>query len=76
MTLFGRTLAPEEIFGLIFLLTALVLWVMAFRGERSWSRWFRHWEADRKSRREAEISGEQDGRRPPPASDGPRGPWG
>jgi hypothetical protein len=72
MNLFGRTLGPEEIFALVGMLTALVLWGMAWRGERNWATWFRGWEADRKARREAEIAGEQ-----PPAERGERrGPWG
>ena len=53
MTLFGRTLGGEEIASLVFLLMALVIWLMAWRGERDWSRWFRRWESDRKARREA-----------------------
>ncbi|GAA0653250.1 hypothetical protein [Brevundimonas lenta] len=76
MTLFGRTFGPEEIFSLIFLLTALVLWLMAWRGERSWTHWFQRWESERKARRDAELSMEQDGQAPPRSSDGPRGPWG
>ncbi|HYC97763.1 hypothetical protein [Brevundimonas sp.] len=76
MTLFGRTLGGEEIASLVFLLMALVIWVMALQGERNWARWFRRWEADRKGRRDAELSMERNGDRPPPSSDGPRGPWG
>ena len=76
MTLFGRTLGGEEIASLIFLSMALVIWLMAWRGERTWTKWFRGWEADRKARREAELAGEQGGDRPPPASGAPRGPWG
>jgi hypothetical protein len=71
LTLFGRTLGAEEIASLVFLSTALVIWVMAWRGERNWTRWFRGWEADRKARREAELAGQQ-----PPTSGTPRGPWG
>ncbi|KQW80907.1 hypothetical protein [Brevundimonas sp. Root1279] len=76
MTLFGRTLGAEEIAGLVFLLMTLVMWIVVWRRDRGATRWFRGWEADRRSRREAELSAEQDDRRPPPASDGPRGPWG
>lgn len=76
MTLFGRTLGGEEIASLIFLSMALVIWLMAWRGERNWTKWFRGWEADRKARREAELAGEQGSDRPPPASGAPRGPWG
>ena len=72
MNLFGRTLGPEEIFALVGMLTALVLWGMAWRGERNWATWFRGWEADRKARREAEVAGEQ----PQPDGGEPRGPWG
>lgn len=72
MTLFGRTLGPEEIFGLITLLTALVIWVMAWRGERNWARSFRGWEAERKARRDAEIAAEQGASTPADK----RGPWG
>lgn len=75
MTLFGRTLGPEEIGSLVFMLTALVLWVMALRGEMSWTRWFRTWEADRKARRDAELALER-GDEPPSPSGEPRGPWG
>ena len=70
MTLFGQTLAPEQIASLAFLLMALVLWIMVYRGERNWTRWFRSWEAERKARREAEIRSENGETRPP------TGPWG
>lgn len=72
MTLFGRTLGGEEIASLVFLLMALVVWLMAWRGERNWTKWFRGWEADRKARREAQLAGE----RGDPPSGAPRGPWG
>lgn len=75
MTLFGRSLGPEEIASLVFMLTALVLWVMALRGEMGWKRWFRNWEAERKTRREAELALEN-GEEAPPASRAPHGPWG
>jgi len=74
LTLFGRTLGGEEIASLAFMLTALVLWLMAWRGERNWAQWFRRWESDRKARREAELVAEQGDRSAPPTT--PRGPWG
>ena len=74
MTLFGRTLGGEEIASLVFLLMVLVLWVGAWRQERDWTRWFRHWEAGRKQRRDAERAADGGGDTP---SRGPsRGPWG
>lgn len=73
MTLFGRTLGGEEIASLAFMLMALVLWISVWRGERDWTRWFRRWEADRKARREAELSMETRGGQPPADR---RGPWG
>ena len=74
MTLFGRTLGPEEIASLVFMLGVLALWLFALPGERDWKRWFRGWEADRKARREAEIAAEARADDPP---SGPvRGPWG
>jgi len=72
LTLFGRTLDPEAIASLVFLLMVLVLWVGALRDDRDWRRWFVGWEGDRKARREAELAGAN----PPPPSDQPRGPWG
>lgn len=77
MTLFGRTLGPEEISGLVFMLMLLVIWIGALRQEMRWTRWFRNWEAERKTRREAELAlerGEQP--QPPSSSNSPRGPWG
>ena len=71
MTLFGRTLGAEEISTLVFLMMSLVFWVFVMRGERSWSRWFKNWEAERKARRDAEIAAEQ----PPSDPNAPRGPW-
>lgn len=76
MTLFGRTLGPEEIASLVFLLMVLVLWIGAWRQDRDWTRWFRDWEAGRKERRDAESAAEEGGdpTRSPPGA--PRGPWG
>ena len=70
MTLFGRTFDTQEIASLVFLIMALVLWIGVYRGERSWARWFKTWNADRKARREAETGP------PPPPPGEPRGPWG
>ena len=70
MTLFGRTFDAQEISYLVFMILALVLWIGAWRGERSWARWIRGWNADRKARREAETG------TPPPPPGEPRGPWG
>lgn len=71
MTIFGRTFDGQEIASLVSLLLVLVLWLMAYRGERNWSRWFKSWEGDRKARRDAEIRGEN-GEDP---KDAPKGPW-
>lgn len=73
MNLFGQTLAPEQVFGLVFTLMALVLWGMALRNTVHWKRWFRGWEADRKARRDAELAAE---RRVRGETEPPRGPWG
>ena len=75
MTLFGRTLGGEEIASLVFLLMALVIWLMAWRGERDWTRWFRRWESGRKARRDEELAREAGGA-PPAAPGARRGPWG
>ncbi|RZJ02882.1 MAG: hypothetical protein EON89_13695 [Brevundimonas sp.] len=74
MTLFGRTLGPEEIASLVFLLMVLVLWIGAWRQDRNWARWFRDWEAGRKERRDAERAAEGGDHSAPPGA--PRGPWG
>ena len=71
MTLFGYTLDAQQIPALAFLLMALVLWIMAWRGERSWVKGFRAWEAQRKARREAETRSENG-----PPTGPPTGPWG
>lgn len=70
MTLFGQTLDGEQVFGLISLLCMLGLWLAVLGRQRSYARWFRQWEADRKARRDAEdaLNGNKD-------EDG-RGPWG
>lgn len=69
MTVFGQTLDPQQMFGLISLLTLLAFWVLVLGRERRWVRWFRDWEASRKAARQDGDS--VDG---PPAP--PRGPWG
>ena len=69
MTVFGQTLDPQQMFGLISLLTLLAFWVLVLGRERRWVRWFRDWEAGRKAAREGADPG--DAPRPPP-----RGPWG
>ena len=75
MTLFGHTFDGVQIASLVSLLLVLVLWIMRFKGERDWARWFRQWEADRKARRDAEIAAEN-GDIPESGPRGPRGPWG
>lgn len=72
MTVFGTTLEPMQIFGVVSLLLVLVLWIMAYKGDRDYGRWLRSWEADRKARRDAELAAER-GEAPPPDK---RGPWG
>ena len=73
MTLFGRTLGPEEIASLVFMLATLALWLFVLRGERDWRHWIRGRDAD-KPRREAEIAADRRSDDPP---SGPvRGPWG
>jgi len=76
LTLFGRTLGGEEIASLVFMLMALVFWIIVWRRERDWAHWFRRWEGDRKARREAELAAEQGLDGPPPPAEAPRGPWG
>ena len=70
MTLFGRTFDGPEIATLVSMLLALALWVMAYRGDRAWVRWFRSWEAERKARREAEMAARRD------EGGDRKGPWG
>ena len=78
MTLFGRTFGAEEIASLVFLLMALVFWIIVWRRDRDSANWFRTWESDRKARREAELATGQGGEAAPPSSgqSEPRGPWG
>lgn len=72
MNLFGKTLGPEEISGLVAMLAALVFWSVVLVRERRTERWFKNWEAARKARRDAEIAAE--GGQTPNSE--PRGPWG
>lgn len=80
MTLFGRQIEAQEIAALVFMLMALVLWLGALRDTRSYKRWFRGWEAERKARRDAErrALGEDvpDDGAPPPKGKSHGGPWG
>lgn len=72
MTLFGTTLDPQQIVGLVSLLVMLAFWLVVLGRERDYARWFKQWEADRKARRDAELA--REGGEPP--SDDPKGPWG
>lgn len=72
MTVFGRTLSPEELASLAAMLAVLVLWLGALGRERAYGRWFKQWEAERKARRDAELANEA-GAAPP---GDPKGPWG
>ncbi|MGV9010738.1 hypothetical protein [Brevundimonas sp.] len=79
MNLFGRTFETQEIVAIVGMLMVLVLWVMHWKGDREWTRWFRNWEADRKARRDAEIraeSGEPDPTQPTTSPGSKPGPWG
>ncbi len=75
MTLFGTPLDGQSVVMVVGLLLALVLWIMSLRGESSYARWFKQWEADRKARRDAELA-EENGDDPSITDDAPRGPWG
>ena len=68
MTLFGQTLDGQQLFGVISMLTVLMLWIVVWRRERRSARWFRDWEARRRERRQAEARAE--------GNDRHRGPWG
>jgi hypothetical protein len=72
VTLFGTTLDQGQIFALVGLLATLALWLVILGRERGYARWFRQWEAGRKSQREAE----QAAGRPADPNDPPKGPWG
>ena len=70
MTLFGQTFDTQQVFALVLLCASLIYWVFVMRGERSYHRWFKRWEADRKARREAQERAEGGG------GGGSDGPWG
>ena len=71
MNLFGTELGSSQIMALVGLVATLILWLFVLRGERSYARWFRAWEAEREARRDTQngTSGNDDG-----PSHG--GPWG
>lgn len=73
MTLFGTHLDPMALMSIGMLLLALVAFSMRYRGDRSYWRQFRQWEAERKARRDAELARE---RGETPDDQAPRGPWG
>ena len=56
MTLFGQTFDGQQLFGLVSLISVLALWLIVLGRERHYARWFRQWEADRKARRDAELT--------------------
>ncbi|MGO4408642.1 MULTISPECIES: hypothetical protein [unclassified Brevundimonas] len=68
MTLFGYDLDGQQIMALASLLLVLALWLVVLGRERGYARWFRHWEADRKARHDAEAALHGKGPK--------RGPWG
>jgi len=72
MTLFGTTLAAEQVASLVSLLALLILWLVVLRRERGYARWFKQWEADRKARREAEQARARHEAQP----NDRKGPWG
>lgn len=71
MNLFGTELGASQIMALVGLVATLILWLFVLRGERSYTRWLRAWEGDRKARRDAQNGVSENG-------DGPShgGPWG
>lgn len=69
MNLFGLQMGGQEIASLCGLLAVLALWIGALRREKRSITWFRNWEAGRKARRDAELTGQNDDR---PST----GPWG
>ena len=69
MNLFGTQLEGAQIAALVGLLATLALWLIVLGRERGYAKWFRQWEADRKTRLEAE-QGKTEPKREP------TGPWG
>ena len=68
-------LEPQQIFQLVSLLAVLALFGFSLRGHIDYARGFKRWEADRKTRRDAELAAEAlaNGE----AGDEPKtGPWG
>ncbi|WAC61026.1 hypothetical protein [Brevundimonas sp. SL130] len=65
-------LEPQQIFQLVSLLAVLILFSFSLRGQLGYARWFKKWEADRKARRDAELTAEARERGDLP----PKGPWG
>lgn len=72
MTLFGTTLDGPQIAALVGLLATLALWLIVLGRERGYARWFKQWEADRKTQRLAEQGKSE----PVDPKNPPRGPWG
>ncbi|MBU1345473.1 MAG: hypothetical protein KKA16_00815 [Alphaproteobacteria bacterium] len=71
MTVFGTTLDPAQITGLVGLLATLALWLVILGRQRGYARWFKQWEADRKARLDAERGVAQ-----PEPTRKKTGPWG
>lgn len=64
-------LDPQQIFQLVALLAVLALFCVSLRGHMRYAAWFKRWEAERKARRDAELSARR------PLDDGAaKGPWG
>lgn len=76
MTLFGTTLDSTQIFALVSLLSVAILWTFTLRGENNYAKWFKRWEAERKTRRDAEIARETGGSDATKKNEAPKGPWG
>lgn len=63
----------QQIFQLVSLLGVLALFMVSLRGHMAYRVWFKRWEADRKARRDAELS--QGGKASSAEADR-KGPWG